>query len=71
MANILDNRKKFQILELYFNGDDKRLAVIGDVVGSSPGTISDVVQQFIDKKIDWDGGTDFIFHSKINTENDL
>ncbi len=46
MANVLTDKKKLQILELYFNGDDKRLAVIGDVVGSSPKTISDIVQQF-------------------------
>jgi hypothetical protein len=71
MANILTLNKKFQILELYFNSPEKRLQVIGDVVGSSPNTISDVVQEFFDNKIEWYGGTDMIFHSKINTENDL
>lgn len=66
MANLLSDTQKQQIIELFLCSNDRRLKVIAQVVGVSEGTVSDIVQKYYDKKIEFDRGNFIIYHSAIN-----
>ena len=66
MSNELSENKKQRILELFFCSDDRRLKVISEIVGVSDSTVSKVIQDFYDKKIQFDRGNFLIYHSSIN-----
>lgn len=60
---------KQRILELYLCGNDKRINFISAITGNTPFTVSNVVQDFFDKKIVFERGDYQILHSGINYIN--
>lgn len=58
--------KKQRTLELFFCSDDRRLKVIGQTVGLSDSAVSRIIQEFYDKKIEFECGNFLIYHSSIN-----
>lgn len=66
MLNVISEIQKQRILELFFCSDDRRLWVIGSVLGVSESSVSKVVQDYYDKKINFERGNFTILHSSIN-----
>jgi len=46
----ISNQKKQRIIELYFNGNDKRLLTIAKEVKSNPNMVSNVIQEQFNKR---------------------
>ena len=57
------------IIELYVCSDDNRIRVIANVCGCSYGIVDRVIQEFLDKKIEFTKGNFKIYHSLINNYN--
>lgn len=66
MSNEITPNQKQRTLELFFCSDDRRLKVIGELVGLSDSAVSRIIQDFYDKKIQFDRGNFLIYHSSIN-----
>jgi DNA-directed RNA polymerase specialized sigma subunit len=66
MLNEISRNQEQRVLELFFCSDDRRLKVIGQIVGTSDQTVSRIIQDFYDKKIQFDRGNFLYFHSSIN-----
>lgn len=66
MSNVISEIQKQRILELFLCSDDRRLWVIGKTLGVSESYVSKVVQDYFDKKINFDRGNFTILHSSIN-----
>lgn len=66
MVNSISYIQKQQIIELFLCSNDKRLKVIAQIVGASESTVSDIIQKYYDKNIEFDRGNFIIYHSEIN-----
>jgi DNA-directed RNA polymerase specialized sigma subunit len=66
MSNEITPNQKQRTLELFFCSDDRRLKVIGQLVGLSDSAVSRIIQDFYDKKLQFDRGNFLIYHSSIN-----
>ena len=53
-------------LELFFCSDDRRLKVIAQIVGISDISVSRIIQDYYDKKIQFERGNFLYYHSSIN-----
>lgn len=66
MPSEISENKEQRVLELFFCSDDRRLKVIGQIVGISDQSVSKIIQDFYDKKIHFDRGNFLYYHSSIN-----
>ena len=66
MSRYLSEKKKQEVLRLYFNGNDKRLHVISEIVGCTPATVSTLVGKKFNNQIEFKDDGFFIFHSAMN-----
>ena len=66
MSNFISENKKQQILELYFCSNDRRFKVISEIVGSNQMTVSRVIQEYFDRKLEFQRGNYRVLHSSIN-----
>ncbi len=66
MSNFISQNKKQQILELYFCSNDRRFKVISEIVGSNQMTVSRVIQEYFDRKLEFQRGNYRVLHSSIN-----
>jgi hypothetical protein len=69
MSNFISDNKKQLILELYFCSNDRRFKVIAEIVGSNQITVSNIIQEYFDKKIEFERGNYRVLHSSINNFN--
>lgn len=66
MSNEISANQEQRVLELFFCSDDRRLKVIGILVGISHQSVSRIIQDFYDNKIEFDRGNFLIYHSSLN-----
>ena len=66
MSRYLSENKEQEVLKLYFNGSDKRIRVISEIVGCKPPTVSTLVGKKFNNEIDFKDDGYFIFHSGMN-----
>ena len=66
MSRYLSEKKKQEVLRLYFNGNDRRLRIISEIVGCTEMSVSTIVGNKFNNEIDFEDDGYFIFHSGMN-----
>jgi len=66
MSRYLSEKKKQEVLRLYFNGNDRRLRIISEIVGCTPMSVSTIVGNKFNHQIEFEDDCYFIFHSGMN-----
>ena len=66
MSRYLSEKKKQEVLKLYFNGNDKRLRIISEIVGCTAMSVSTIVGNKFNNEINFEDDGYFIFHSVMN-----
>lgn len=63
---IINQETKQRILELYLCSNDNRMRVIAEICKCSAMSVSNIIQEYYDKKIEFERGNFTIYHSSIN-----
>jgi len=66
MSRYLSEKKKQEVLKLYFNGNDRRLRIISEIVGCTAMSVSTIVGNKFANKIEFQDDGYMIFHSELN-----
>jgi len=66
MSRYLSEKKKQEVLKLYFNGNDRRLRIISEIVGCTAMSVSTIVGNKFANKIEFQDDGFMIFHSELN-----
>jgi len=66
MSRYLSEKKKQEVLKLYFNGNDRRLRVISEIVGCTAMSVSTIVGHKFSNQIEFEDDGFMIFHSNLN-----
>jgi len=69
MSRYLSEKKKQEVLKLYFNGNDRRLRIISNIVGCTEMSVSTIVGNKFTNHIEFEDDGFMIFHSELNENN--
>jgi hypothetical protein len=66
LSNTTEYIRNQQVLELFLNGNDKRLRIISEIVGVTDKTVSTIIGKYYAGEIFFERKLEKIYHSKIN-----